>query len=960
MTIHSEETPKSMDENERLDGPSLEEPPSIDEQKEIISEYLKEPLKKGETWYLICTRWFKQWQSYVGFNDYCDLDKGKEISFPGPIDNTPLFKDITKSDDLKDHMMEEIDYHLLPIGAWEDLMKWYGMVDGSKTLARKVQEHGQYVKDLKVEVYLPKLKLCRNSELENCVVKEFSKTATLDDVMQEMRIAFSVPEDKDIRIWNRYMSSTYELLKNTSSTIQDAGLYDGQVVVMEQKNDDGSWPRHTRSSSISNTSGASPTAMESSSFASGWSPGSSSFSSTYGLSYGSSYSGYSDETRRRRTSSGSGSGRAGLCGLSNLGNTCFMNSALQCLSNTAPLAKYFIAGNYKNELNPQNPLGMRGEIAIAYAELMLQIWSGHHSFVSPRNFKVAVGRFAPQFSGYQQQDSHELLAFLLDGLHEDLNRVKKKPYVEIPDHDGRPDDELAHEAWANHQLRNCSIIVDLFHGLFKSTVVCPMCSKISVTFDPFCYLSLPLPVVKERSLSIVFVPLESTKRPVLMKVVVPKAGTVSDLTVVVAKMTGVEASKLVIAEVYSHRFHKFFERRDALSHITEKDHIYAFEVPMSKDDTRDSELVVLPVYLRLERSSSLPYSTYCGSPTLFGTPMLVPVPRKGVNYDDLYQIILRSLRRVMKPQNEDDNDKAEDEVNGEDSGDDEGKIKEDGYNQESDKNEEPIENDETQPKNNKNRKLFCIKSVNSYGNSELHSFAVDDDDDLRLTNNTYLAIDWKPKWKKLYFDEDADEDIDEHPSVRQKGPREKTIQLQDCLELFLTKEKLGAEDPWYCPTCKKHQQASKKFDLWGLPTVLVIHLKRFSYNRWWRDKIDSLVDFPIRDLNLTPYVIDKEHPPAVYDLHAVSNHYGGMGGGHYTAYCKNFYDGKWYYFDDSSVSIADENQIVSKAAYVLFYTRRKDPAQPPHPGNEFLSDDETAVFQSQDTSSDEGDFDMET
>ena len=75
--------------------------------------------------------------------------------------------------------MEEIDYHLLPIGAWEDLLKWYGMVEGSKTLARKVQEHGQYVKDLKVEVYLPKLKLCRNSELENCVVKEFSKTATL-------------------------------------------------------------------------------------------------------------------------------------------------------------------------------------------------------------------------------------------------------------------------------------------------------------------------------------------------------------------------------------------------------------------------------------------------------------------------------------------------------------------------------------------------------------------------------------------------------------------------------------------------------------------------------------------------------------------------------------------------------------------------------------------------------------
>lgn len=53
---------------------------------------------------------------------------------------------------------------------------------------------------------------------------------------------------------------------------------------------------------------------------------------------------------------------------------------------------------------------------------------------------MQVGRFAPQFSGYQQQDSQELLAFLLDGLHEDLNRIKKKPYIELRDADGRPDE----------------------------------------------------------------------------------------------------------------------------------------------------------------------------------------------------------------------------------------------------------------------------------------------------------------------------------------------------------------------------------------------------------------------------------------------------------------------------------------------------------------------------------------
>ncbi|CAL1578173.1 unnamed protein product [Knipowitschia caucasica] len=126
----------------------------------------------------------------------------------------------------------------------------------------------------------------------------------------------------------------------------------------------------------------------------------------------------------------------------------------------------------------------------------------------------------------------------------------------------------------------------------------------------------------------------------------------------------------------------------------------------------------------------------------------------------------------------------------------------------------------------------------------------------------------------------------------------------------------------YCPTCKKHQQATKKFDLWSLPRILVVHLKRFSYNRCWRDKLDTVVDFPIRDLNMSEFVCDPKAGPYVYDLIAVSNHYGGMGGGHYTAYGKNKMDGKWYYFDDSSVSSASEDQIVTKAAYVLFYQRR--------------------------------------
>lgn len=84
----------------------------------------------------------------------------------------------------------------------------------------------------------------------------------------------------------------------------------------------------------------------------------------------------------------------------------------------------------------------------------------------------------------------------------------------------------------------------------------------------------------------------------------------------------------------------------------------------------------------------------------------------------------------------------------------------------------------------------------------------------------------------------------------------------------------------YCPNCQKDQQATKKFDLWMLPSILVISLKRFSYNRYWRDKLDTHVEFPVTGLDMGPYISNKNHAKAVYDLMAVSNHYGGMGGGH--------------------------------------------------------------------------------
>uniref|UniRef100_F6Q281 Ubiquitin carboxyl-terminal hydrolase n=1 Tax=Macaca mulatta TaxID=9544 RepID=F6Q281_MACMU len=860
------------------EGGGFGERPDAETQKSELGALMRTTLQRGAQWYLIDSRWFKQWKKYVGFDSWDMYNVGEHNLFPGPIDNSGLFSD-PESQTLKEHLIDELDYVLVPTEAWNKLLNWYGCVEGQQPIVRKVVEHGLFVKHCKVEVYLLELKLCENSDPTNVLSCHFSKADTIATIEKEMRKLFNIPAERETRLWNKYMSNTYEQLSKLDNTVQDAGLYQGQVLVIEPQNEDVNF---------------------------------------FSLEPPSSHI------------------QPGLCGLGNLGNTCFMNSALQCLSNTAPLTDYFLKDEYEAEINRDNPLGMKGEIAEAYAELIKQMWSGRDAHVAPRMFKTQVGRFAPQFSGYQQQDSQELLAFLLDGLHEDLNRVKKKPYLELKDANGRPDAVVAKEAWENHRLRNDSVIVDTFHGLFKSTLVCPECAKVSVTFDPFCYLTLPLPLKKDRVMEVFLVPADPHCRPTQYRVTVPLMGAVSDLCEALSRLCGIAAENMVVADVYNHRFHKIFQMDEGLNHIMPRDDIFVYQVCSTSVD--GSECVTLPVYFR-ERKSR-PSSTSSGS-ALYGQPLLLSVPKHKLTLESLYQAVCDRISRYVKQPLPDDFGSSplepgtcngsRNSCEGEDE--EEMEHQEEGKEQLSEtegSGEDELGNDPTKTTQKKikgqpcPKRLFTFSLVNSYGTADINSLATDGKL-LKLNSRSTLAIDWDSETRSLYYDEQESEAYEKHVSMLQPQKKKKTtVALRDCIELFTTMETLGEHDPWYCPNCKKHQQATKKFDLWSLPKILVVHLKRFSYNRYWRDKLDTVVEFPIRGLNMSEFVCNPSARPYVYDLIAVSNHYGAMGVGHYTAYAKNKLNGKWYYFDDSNVSLASEDQIVTKAAYVLFYQRRDD------------------------------------
>ncbi|VVC97032.1 unnamed protein product [Leptidea sinapis] len=185
----------------------------------------------------------------------------------------------------------------------------------------------------------------------------------------------------------------------------------------------------------------------------------------------------------------------GATGLHNLGNTCFMNAALQAVWSTAALRRYFLAGLHEQELNTRNPLGTGGALALRYGELCREVWTGGARSVAPLRLRWCVSRWARALAGGGQHDAQELLAWLLDALHEDLNRAAPAPPPAAPATPApAAEPAAAAAAWRQFAARNTSVVTDLFYGQLKSRVRCVTCGHDSVRFDTFNMLSLPLPL----------------------------------------------------------------------------------------------------------------------------------------------------------------------------------------------------------------------------------------------------------------------------------------------------------------------------------------------------------------------------------------------------------------------------------------------------------------------------------
>lgn len=207
-------------------------------------------------------------------------------------------------------------------------------------------------------------------------------------------------------------------------------------------------------------------------------------------------------------------------GLTNLGNSCYMNCILQCLGATPQLTRFFftelspqtslpvssLKSSYRDHINVHNKLGTKGILTTSFVKLLGDMFQKNGKSFTPTEFKKIMGSLSPgrQFATFDQQDCIEFLTFLLDSLHEDLNQAlilspdERKQIMELPAEQEKIRETIPIRLastieWERYLKLNISIIVDYFEGQFLSQLKCLECGHTSTTYNSFSILSLPIP-----------------------------------------------------------------------------------------------------------------------------------------------------------------------------------------------------------------------------------------------------------------------------------------------------------------------------------------------------------------------------------------------------------------------------------------------------------------------------------
>ena len=611
----------------------------------------------------------------------------------------------------------------------------------------------------------------------------------------------------------------------------------------------------------------------------------------------------------------------GVCGGRNLGNTCFMNSSIACLSNCTELTTYFLTKKFLKDINETNKEGLGGRLAKAWYNLLEQYWNSDIRAGNPSEVKSCVAKKVRKFAGFSQQDSNEFMTEFLSLLSEDLNKTDKKEYKQLKEKgENETDLECAKRFWNLHIKLNDSIVTDLFSGLLKSEVHCPNCKFINITFDPFNTLTLPIPSLRELNIELQFyyIPKYSFRNNCSFQANIEKNCTFKELIEKIRNVKGfnydLKNCKFKFMKVSKQKFETFLDENDTVKNA-------GFLFIFDNIEKEGKKNITIPLYLYKNRELS-------------SFPRLLFLEEDN-NFDTFKRKIYYLIRKYIKIHFKEDKFNVDKEIEKfinkekEENIDELLNLLDKEYSEIFNSKEENIQNFITNfPYRIAIRKKFddkneiCIfDGKNNLENLKEFGISKDADSICNLLNK----IKEGEYFLDLLINPNSDfskENINfnECKITYEIKSKEGKLNLEKLLDYFCTREHLDKGNEWRCGQCNKHVEATKNFSIFYVPRILIICLSRFSKRGYGYSKNDEYIDFPLENLDMGKYICGPDKDNSKYDLFAVSQHFGGTGGGHYTAVCRNM-DGKWYDYNDSSCSPDSSSNVVSSSAYVLFYRR---------------------------------------
>ncbi|XP_042191227.1 ubiquitin carboxyl-terminal hydrolase 33 [Callorhinchus milii] len=524
----------------------------------------------------------------------------------------------------------------------------------------------------------------------------------------------------------------------------------------------------------------------------------------------------------------------GLTGLKNIGNTCYLNAALQALSNCPPLTMFFLdcGGLVQTDKKPA--------LSKSYQKLIAEIWHKNRpSYVVPTSLFQGIKTVNPMFRGYSQQDAQEFLRCLMDQLHEEL---KEQVIEQVED----------------SQCINMEEEKNSSDNEFQSCESCGSSDKADSETNSKLFSEDHVEaelLVQEELKSHVLVKDWHRDKNYLQKLYRSNSGEDLDKDMDTTDSGQIQDNQVTMKVQIQNR-------------LSEVNSDVAMHSPSRPSSPAFNETV------NLKLSSSPPRSNSVWGGLVSSHKKVTSLPsfkkRKQTKYrsviSDIFDGTIVSSVQCLTCDRVSTTLETFQDLS------------------------LPIPGKEDLAKLHSASHQTSLVKAGSCGEA--------------YTPQGWIA--YVMEYIKSWF----------------WGP---VVSLQDCLAAFFARDELKGDNMYSCEKCKKLRNGVKFCKVQNLPEILCIHLKRFRHELMFSTKINNHVSFPLEGLDLQPFLA-KESPPQIttYDLLSVICHHGTASCGHYTAFCLNDLNSRWYEFDDQSVTEVSESTVQNAEAYVLFYRKSSE------------------------------------